>query len=687
MAEMQSKLRSPSAGPAMKEALALGEWDWSAAGAALALGVAYYAGAKVGLVLTSATSPVSVLWPPNALLFGALLLAPHRWWAWLIAAVFPAHLLAELQGGVPLPMVLGWFASNVSEAVIGASLARWLAGGRVRLNTVRSVAVFLTATVIASVLSSFLDAALVRLVGWVQADYWSLWRGRVFSNVLASITFTTVIVTWAAEHQYIQKLSRARQAEAAALVLLLVAASVAAFGVGWVPPEAGTGSLLYLPVPILVWAAVRFGPAMVSLSFAAIAFLSIWSAAQGHGPFYSALDPRDALPIQLFLISLAVPQMLLAAVIEERRQTERRLTDSRELFAKAFHASPDAIAISSAADGEIIEANDRWLALLQYERSAAAPVAIAPLASHLGDTDRDRLAALAREGREVRDVELVLRDCRGAPRNAIISMSPLRMYGLDWLLLVVRDITRQRQAEWDAREQRQQLAHLARVASLTDFSSTLAHELNQPLTAILSNAQAALRFMDHQPANLSEVRAILDEIVDADRRAVKLIHHLRLLMKKGEEAFVPLDLNTVVADVVDFVRGEFTLHKVEPVFSYGADLPPVSGDDVQLQQLVLNLVSNACDAMRAVDAPRRLSITTLRGYQGDVQLLVADTGPGIRAEHAERIFEPFYTTKESGLGLGLAICRKIALAHGGTLRAEAVQPRGTCFRLVLPRAS
>src|SRR5206468_3513136 len=224
---------------------------------------------------------------------------------------------------------------------------------------------------------------------------------------------------------------------------------------------------------------------------------------------------------------------------------------------------------------------------------------------------------------------------------------------------VLRDITLQREAEQDAVDQRRQLTHLTRVASLSDFSSTIAHELNQPLTAILANAQAAARFLQREPPNVGEIRAILEEIVEADKRAGLLIHHLRLLMKKGEEEFLQTDVNHLVQDVLEFIRGEFLVRGVDVKTSYAHDLPQVFGDRVQLQQLLLNLVCNGCDAMQGQPGRRVLTVSTSENPDGTLQVSVADTGPGIAADHVERIFEPFYTTKESGLGMGLSICRRI----------------------------
>jgi len=656
-------------------------------GAALATAASYYAGAKVGLALTFEPFPLAILWPPNALLLAALLLAPVRWWWLLILGVFPAHLLAELSEKVPVTMVLCWFVSNVSEALIGAIFVRRFAGGVPCLGTLRAAVVFCCAAFLGPFLSSFLDAAFVRMVGWGNADYWTLVSARFPSNTLAVLTFVPVAITWAAaEPARLRDSLRARLPEAGTLLGLLLAACIVVFDSGVTEPL-GASSLLYLPVPFLMWAALRFGPRLTSACYSIVAFLVIWGAGHGRGPFLQAVTYEDALSIQLFLISLAVPMLLLAAVIEERRDSERKLRASEELFSSAFRFSPDPIAISRRSDGHIIEANDRWLELLRYERRQLARGELDPLETHIDRADRAKFATLARAEANLRDVELTLRDCGGNSRQTLVSIAPVELRGEPCIINIVRDITAQRQAEADAYEQRRQLTHLTRVVSLTDFSSTLAHELNQPLTAILSNAQAAQRFLARDPPNVQEVRSILTEIADADKRAGQVIQRLRVLMKKGEEEFLRTDLNQLATEVLEFIRGEFVMRNVAVKTSLSPDLPQVDGDRVQLQQLVLNLISNACEAMQDRGGENTLSIATAHESDDTVHVIVTDSGPGIPPDQLERIFEPFVTTKEQGLGLGLAICRKIARAHRGTLVADSHYGDGASFRLVLPPAA
>ncbi len=256
---------------------------------------------------------------------------------------------------------------------------------------------------------------------------------------------------------------------------------------------------------------------------------------------------------------------------------------------------------------------------------------------------------------------------------------PLRMRG------VSIDITARRLAEQEVQERRAELTHLSRVAMLGELSGSLAHELNQPLTAILSNAQAAQRFLARPQINRAELEEILSDIVDADQHAGEVIRSLRLLLKKGEVQRQQLDANEVVQEVLNLVRSDLLNHQVAAETELAPDLPSVRGDRVQLQQVLLNLVMNACDAMAGSDgAGRRLCVMTNWIEDEGVRVSVRDHGRGIPTELLERVFEPFFTTKPQGLGLGLAVCRSILLAHDGELSAENHPSGGAVFHFTLP---
>jgi two-component system, LuxR family, sensor kinase FixL len=247
------------------------------------------------------------------------------------------------------------------------------------------------------------------------------------------------------------------------------------------------------------------------------------------------------------------------------------------------------------------------------------------------------------------------------------------------------DVTERRQAELEATWQRNELTHLSRVMVLGELSGSLAHELNQPLGAIHSNAEAAEIFLQKNPPNLDELRAILSDIRQDGWRAGEVMRRLRSLLKKGEMQLQPIDLNGVVESVLNLMRSDLVNRKVAFHTELALHLPTVNGDIVQLQQVLLNLVVNGCDAMAGVEGvDRRLLVRTELMDGEDVRVSVADLGHGISPEIMLRIFEPFFTTKTQGLGLGLAVCRTIISAHGGKLWATNNAERGATFQFTLP---
>jgi two-component system, LuxR family, sensor kinase FixL len=247
------------------------------------------------------------------------------------------------------------------------------------------------------------------------------------------------------------------------------------------------------------------------------------------------------------------------------------------------------------------------------------------------------------------------------------------------------DITERKQAESELQHNRQELAHVTRISTMGELAASLAHELNQPLTAILSNAQAAQRFMAAKPADLEEVQEILKDIVQDDSRASEVIQRMRALVKKEEVAFVALDLGEIIRDVARLVHSDAALLNVDVALELYPNLPTVQGDRVQLQQVVLNLLLNAFDAMK--DCPVNERRVVLQGEQDGARMTkvaVRDRGPGLRGDKLDKIFQPFYTTKRDGLGMGLSISRSIIEVHGGRLWAENNSDRGATFYFTVP---
>ena len=250
---------------------------------------------------------------------------------------------------------------------------------------------------------------------------------------------------------------------------------------------------------------------------------------------------------------------------------------------------------------------------------------------------------------------------------------------------VFANILSHRQSEMESQRLRQELSHIGRVSTMGELTASLAHELTQPLTAILHNAQAAQRTIEAGTVNIEEIREILADIVEDDRRAGDVIHRLRGLLKKGNLEFAALDVNEMVTEMTRLVSSEAALRNVSVRLELAPQLPPVRGDRVQLQQVILNLVLNGLDAMpEPVTGDRTLVLQTVKDSSATIRVAVRDSGLGIDEAHLDDIFHAFFTTKADGLGMGLAIARSIVEAHGGQLEARNNLDGGTTFSFTLP---
>jgi two-component system sensor kinase FixL len=258
-------------------------------------------------------------------------------------------------------------------------------------------------------------------------------------------------------------------------------------------------------------------------------------------------------------------------------------------------------------------------------------------------------------------------------------MEQLRLFGE-----IVANALAAAKAERESGRLRQELAHIGRVSALGELTGSLAHELNQPLTAILNNAEVAQQHLEADVIEVAKLQDILSDIVADDKRAAGVIRRLRTMLKKGELEHGPLDVNDVVREVTDLVRTDTVLRDIPVRLDLGTGLPMVRGDRAQLQQVVLNLVLNGLEATSGSNGRARGLV--IRTAAGDREVVVAieDSGPGIDPAHLDRLFDPFYTTKREGLGMGLSIARTIVGAHGGDLRASNNAGGGATFAFTLP---
>jgi PAS domain S-box-containing protein len=667
--------------------------DWRVAAIALSVFLAYYLGAKIGFALTFRPHPVSVLWPPNSILLAALLLTPVRiWWVILLAA-FPAHLAAQLQTNVPPTMILCWFISNSCEALIGASCVWYLIDRPVRFDRLRNVGIFcFFAAFLGPFLSSFLDAAFVVFNHWGQDSYWEIWRIRFTSNVLAALTLAPLIVTWIADGiVWLGKIRRARFLEAGLLLLGLLSVNTIVFYK--LAPTSDSAllysTLLYLPLPFLIWAAVRFGSRGASAAICTFTFLAIWSAGHGYGPFSTRSPQENALSIQMFLIVMSVPLLFLAAVIEERSKGEMILREREERISLAAESANLAFwAINFERKESWMNDNGRTI----FNFGPDEPLSRELFLSRVHPEDRNAVdEAIARAHGSSQTFEFEYRLLR--PDGETRWLISRGRYGhndrggVSELMGVAIDVTAQVKANVQLRLQREELAHMSRVSSMGELTASLAHELNQPLTAIASNAAAGRRFLTLGSPEPKMFDELLADVASDARRAGDIIHGIHHFLRKGEGTRRLVNLNEIVLEVLRLLHSDLLGRGTAVETQLAPNVPSVDANPVQLQQVLLNLLTNSLEAMQSRPAAkRRILISTTCEANSSVTVSVRDYGGGLPKNDPDKIFTHFYSTKPTGMGMGLTIVRSIVESHGGELAAENTN-EGARFSFRLPVAA
>jgi len=376
-----------------------------------------------------------------------------------------------------------------------------------------------------------------------------------------------------------------------------------------------------------------------------------------------------------------------AQLAAKLRTSEVSLRASEERFRAVVEAVPNAILLVDA-HGKVTLTNAQAHALFGYAREEllGRPVELLIPARYRSSHEayRQSYAADARARAMGFARELYAQHKDGSEVPVEVVLKPMRTAGALFVLVSLVDVTERRRIERSAARQRDELAHLSRVAMLGELSGSLAHELNQPLTAILSNAQAAQRLLARSPPQLDNVSEILADIVKNDRRAGVVIQRLRSLLRKEDTQRQAFEINDAVQESLRLMHSDLLSRQVSVGTELAEELPAVTGDRVQLQQVMLNLVINGCDAMDGREADRHMIVRTRATARASVEISVTDAGAGIPPQDLERIFEPFVTTKSHGMGLGLAICRSIAEAHGGRLWATNNAERGATLYFELP---
>jgi signal transduction histidine kinase/integral membrane sensor domain MASE1 len=782
----------------------------------LAAGICYFAAAKLGGVLAFPAAPVSALWAPNAILMAALLLTSRERWPAYLLAVLPFHLLAQLPG-LPIAQVIIQYIANTSLALLGALALTLFCPQPHRFNQVRTTfTLVLFGGLLAPAITSVFMASAFAFAG-ISREFWLTVVARTVTNTFAVVALVPLIV-----HIAVGLRTRrnppplSRTLEAVTLGGLLVGVCVLVFAMPDDSPQRAP-TLLYAPLPLLAWAAMRFGVPGACGASLLVGAVSTLGMLNGFGPFFGDNPVENALSVVTFHVVMCITFVAFAALLEEWRFAGRALSISKARFRSIFENNLIPTAIWHD-DLRISEANEAFVRLtgvsgadiaggkLRFndlggggksnpERLAEADIIAAFASSErelaLGDGRRvsvllshcrfptdeggvlyaldlsasrraearteqaenlhsavlaslhDQIAVLDNAGTviEINEswrravegahpsridrvvagdnfIEKCARAAEGGDRSAAEQLRALRavldgsqircqlesreidgeaqfcvevsferLRRLEGGAVVTRtDVTARKLAEQEARNQRQQLTHLSRAAVLGQLSGAFAHELNQPLTSILGNAEAALSMLANGTDNSAELGEILRDIVQDDERAAQVIQRLRALLGKGDSVRSPVDLNATVRDSLALVHSEIISRNVRVDIDLDLEAPLVLGDRVQLQQVVLNLLMNACEAMTAAPVPARKAVLATRYLPLDaaVEITVRDHGGGIPPGDLERIFQPFVTSKTHGLGLGLAICRSVAESHHGRLWADNVAAGGAIFHLKVP---
>jgi PAS domain S-box-containing protein len=404
------------------------------------------------------------------------------------------------------------------------------------------------------------------------------------------------------------------------------------------------------------------------------------------------LTPRAFAPARSAVIRLLASQAAIALEVahlyrdlEQREAKIRRLVDANIIGIFFWNV-----------EGGISEANDTFLQMLGCDREDLASGRVRW--RDLTPPDwRDRSVRAMEKIKQAGNLQPYEREYlrKDGSRVPVLIGSAAFDEQRDEGVAFVLDLSERKRAEAAARESERhvremqmEVAHANRVATMGQLTASIAHEVNQPIAAAVTNAQAALRWLALRPPDLDEARQSLDHIAKDAKRAGDVIGRIRELVKKAPPRKDRVDLNETIREVIELTRGEAAKHGASVQTALGKGLPPIEGDRVQLQQVVLNLIVNAVQAMGTLaEGPRELLITTAQAEPNVVLVAVKDSGPGMHSANLAQLFTPFYTTKPDGLGMGLSICRSIIEAHGGRLSVTANQPRGAIFSFTMPAYS
>ena len=642
--------------------------------------VAFYVAYRYGMSFSQAAA--SPFWFPDSVLLCALLMTRVRWW-WLIVLVpLPIRLFSDVAEGIPSWFLLATSAIDSAKGLAAAFALRWFLGNPIRFQTLREVGIFfLFAVLLVPAAGAFGGAAVRSLIG---ADYWLSWVQWFLGDALSQLVVTPAILYWVFGAAWRARLPSPKRILEGGLL------SIGLIVTGYLASNTRIGSfdlaesLFYAPVPFLFWAAIRFGMFGASGAVTVVAALAVEAAIEGNGPF-SGRSPADtALALQNFLLLRTAPLYLVAALTEQRQSAEQRLRESEDRFRDIANAAPMLLWVCNAA-GLFEFFNQGWLAFTG--RSPEQEIGRGWMERMHPEDVRHFTAAYqtAFDSRRRLEIEYRLRGHDGKYHWILQIGVPRYGPNGDFVGYIgsAIDITDRKNVE----ENNWRLAHMQRLVVLGELSAAITHDVRQPLTAILSNADAAQVLLNSPRPPLNEIREIISDIRKDDLLADSVISRIRDFLRKREPHMRLVNLNEAVSDVFGLVAGDARKRHVQLRTELAGELPQVLGDRTQLQQVLLNLIVNGMDAMDGTaEESRHLSVQTKRAGDDGIEVSVRDRGCGIATDDLPRLFEPFFTTRNEGMGLGLSIAQSIVTAHRGRIWAESNPDGGMSFHFTLPAA-
>ena len=370
--------------------------------------------------------------------------------------------------------------------------------------------------------------------------------------------------------------------------------------------------------------------------------------------------------------------------VTQRKRAEKSLLESERRFSVMFNKAPFAIALARLPEGFIVDINEAWMKLFGFTRKEVVGKTTAELGINRDSDLRAPLYAELQQRGSLRNVEMTVFTKSGDERLLACNMDVIGFGDNEYLLSTINDITEHRRADEALRQAHAELAHVNRVLTVGELTASIAHEVNQPLGAIVTNGNASLRLLSRDAADLEGTREAIECMISDAMRASEVIKRIRTLLRKAPPEKRSLNIDDTIKEVIGLTAGQLTRNQVavhtELEFS-----PPVLGDRIQLQQVLLNLILNSNEAMSVPGwEPRELVITSQQTGLDEVMVTVRDTGIGFAPKNQERVFDAFFTSKKAGLGLGLSISRTIIEAHGGRLWCTPNADRGATFQFTLP---